>query len=429
MTRPRPETAVRRFIEAHHDELVAFRRHLHAYPEPSFQERETTDLVAQRLSAAGLAPRLLASGCGLVCDIPASPADGAGRRTVALRADLDALEMDDEKTVSYRSQRPGVAHACGHDVHTTVVLGAGLALADLARSGALPGTVRLIFEPGEETLPPGAVAIIDAGALDGVASIYGVHCDPKLDAGRVAVRTGALTSASDIVDLDLHGPGGHTARPHLTVDLVRVAGRVVTELPDLVQTRATAAGLGDVLVVFGMLAAGHAANVIPAHARLRATVRTPDRAVWERSEQLVADALDELLRPTGASWRTDYIRGIPPVTNDAAETARVARVARALVGAEHVDEAPQSFGGDSFAWYVEQIPGSYTRLGVHDPARGEDAQLDLHSSTFDVDERAIAIGAQLLALTALDALQGTPVPDRGTTPSGDSATSAPSANR
>jgi amidohydrolase len=397
----------RRFVERHRAELVAFRRHLHAYPEPSYEERETTDLVAQRLSAAGLKPRVLDDGCGLMCDIGGRDIDrphGGGADDgplIALRADLDALLMDDEKDVPYRSKRAGVAHACGHDVHTTVVLGAGLALAELFAREAVPGRVRLIFEPGEEALPSGALRMIEAGALEDVDAIFGVHCDPKIDVGKVALRTGPLTSATDLVDVQLSGPGGHTARPHVTVDLVRVAGCLAAELPDRVREKA--APLGEVLLVFGMIAAGHAANVIPAHARLRGSVRTPDRSVWTDAERIVEEALAELVGPTGASYTVDYERGIPPVVNDAGETERLRAVAHRLVPDTDVVEAPQSLGGDSFAWYVEQVPGSYARLGVHDPASGG-PRLDLHSSTFDVDERAIDLGVQLLTLAALDAL-------------------------
>jgi amidohydrolase len=401
-------TFARRFVERHRAELVAFRRHLHAYPEPSYEERETTDLVAQRLSAAGLKPKVLDDGCGLICDIgghDTSRPNGGDRDPdgpiVALRADLDALLMDDEKDVAYRSKRPGVAHACGHDVHTTIVLGAGLALAELFARDAVPGRVRLIFEPGEEALPSGALRMIEAGALDDVDAIFGVHCDPKLDVGRVALRTGPLTSATDLVDVQLRGPGGHTARPHVTVDLVRVAGSLAAELPDRV--RAKAAPLGEVLLVFGMIAAGHAPNVIPAHAHLRGSVRTPERSAWAAAERIVEESLAELLGPTGASWALEYQRGIPPTVNDPVETDRLRAIAHRLVAETDVVEAPQSLGGDSFAWYLEQVPGSYARLGVHDPAAGTD-RLDLHSSVFDVDERAIDLGVQLLMLAALDAL-------------------------
>lgn len=387
-----------RFLATHHAELVAFRRHLHAYPELSYAEHETTDLVAQRLRAAGLEPRSLPTGTGAWCDIgdPAAPV------TVALRADLDALAMDDAKDVPWRSQRPGVAHACGHDVHTTVVLGAGLALAELAAAGALAGRVRLVFEPAEEALPSGALDVLSAGVLDDVDAIFGLHCDPKLDVGRIGVRSGPLTSATDLLEIDLHGPGGHTARPHLTVDLVAVAARLAVELPPLVATRL--APHGSVLVVFGALRAGDAANVIPATATLRGTLRTPDKAAWDAADGVVRDAVAEVLAGSGATWELRHPRGLPPVVNDPEETERLAAAARACLGPDTVVEAPRSYGGDSFAWYLEHAPGTYARLGVHDPAWG-DAHLDLHSSTFDVHDGAIDVGVRVLVTTALDALR------------------------
>lgn len=388
------------FLERHRHDLVALRRHLHANPEPSHQELATTELVAQRLLLAGLTPKVLPRGCGLVCDV--GTGDGP---VVALRADLDALAMDDEKSVPYRSQRPGVAHACGHDVHTTVVLGAGLALTELLAPGQ--GRVRLIFEPAEETVPGGALDVLAVDALDGVAAIYGLHCDPKLDVGQIGVRSGPLTAATDMVTIDLHGPGGHTARPHLTVDLVRVAARLVSELPAVIERRA--APLGEVLVVFGAIQAGDAANVIPAHAHLRATLRTPSREVWTEAEPIVAAAVAEVLAGSGAGWTLHHQRGLPPVVNDAAETERLASAARRVVGAEGVVGTPRSMGGDSFAWYVERVPGTYARLGVHDPAWG-DVRLDLHSATFDVHEGAIDVGVEVLVATALDALAARPEP-------------------
>jgi amidohydrolase len=243
-----------RFLEGHRAELIAFRRHLHAHPELSYDERDTTDLIAQRLEVAGLEPVLLPNECGLLCEI------GSGRGpVVALRADIDALAMDDEKDVAYRSQRPGVAHACGHDVHTTIVLGAGLALQELLAGH--DGRVRLIFEPAEESLPGGSVEVIDAGGLDSVAAIFGLHCDPKIDVGHVAVRSGPLTSATDMVLLDLHGPGGHTARPQLTVDLVQVAAHVALRFPEAGEGRLRAEA--EALLGSGALRAADASAAIP----------------------------------------------------------------------------------------------------------------------------------------------------------------------
>lgn len=381
------------FCDAHREELIAFRRRLHSQPERSGEEFATTEAVAERLRVAGLEPHVLAGGTGIVCDIGTA----MGPR-VALRADLDALAMHDDKDVAYRSQVPGLAHACGHDVHTTVVLGAGLALARLAAEDRLHGSVRLIFEPAEETVPGGAVDVLAAGALDDVDAIFGVHCEPKLESGRIGVRPGPITSAADIVAIHLHGPGGHTARPHLTVDLVAVAGRLAAELPG----RVGDASAGSLLLVFGAIAAGDAPNVIPAHAVLRGSVRTPDREAWAGARAVVERELASLLAATGAEWRLDYETGVPPVVNDVAATEMLAAAAGRVVGTGGVVEAPQSAGGDSFAWYLDRIPGSYARLGTHDPADPE--HLDLHAGTFDIDERSIEIGVRLLATIATEQL-------------------------
>jgi amidohydrolase len=390
-------TGLDAFLDGHLEELVAFRRELHAHPELSGEEHETTTRVAERLRVAGLAPRILPCGTGLVCDLPAS-GSRAGR-IVALRADLDALAMTDETTVPYRSQVPGVAHACGHDVHTTVVLGAGLALTRLlASEGAPAGGVRLLFEPAEESAPGGAVDVIDAGGLADVAWLFGLHCDPKLDVGQIGVRVGAITSAADLVTIRLHAPGGHTARPHLTVDLVAVAGRLAAELP--LKLRSADPSLN---LVFGALHAGDAANVIPATAQLRGTLRTPDRASWDDAPARLESALGALVGPTGATFEIDHDRGVPPVVNDAAATELLALAARDSLGPDAVVPTEQSAGGDDFAWYAELVPSTYARLGVHDPS-STGPRRDLHASTFDVDERAIAVGVRVLVHAALAAL-------------------------
>jgi amidohydrolase len=392
------DRALDQFLAGHLDELIAFRRHLHAHPERSYEEHETTALVGERLAIAGLRPRTLAVGTGLVCDVP--PGDGTGHR-VALRADLDALSMPDEKEVAYRSQHEGVAHACGHDVHTTIVLGCGLALAHIlgsAKTGATArGGVRLVFQPAEETVPGGACDVIADGGLDGVDSIFALHCDPKLEVGQFGVRTGPITAAADLVEVRLHGPGGHTARPSLTVDLVALAGEVAARLPLRLRERDAALRL-----VFGSIHAGDAANVIPSLAVLRGSVRTPDRHAWTAAPDLLEAELATLLDGR-ASHELVYSQGPPPVENDRDATALLATAARRALGDAAVVDAVQSDGGDDFAWYLEQVPGSYGRLGVRGPG-GRERPLDLHATTFDVDERAIDYGIRVLTGTVLLAL-------------------------
>lgn len=372
------------------------RRHLHAHPELSGEEHDTTDLILERLWAAGLDPVVLPSGTGVICDV----GPGSTAPAVALRGDIDALAMQDDKDVPYRSRHDGVAHACGHDVHTVITLGAGLVLDEWLRArGEAGGRVRLIFEPAEEQVPGGAVEVIATGALDGVRSVFGLHCDPKLDAGTIGVRAGALTYAADLVEVHLSGPGGHTARPKLTVDLVDVAARVVREVP----TRLAEAVAGsEVLLVFGAIAAGDAANVIPTRAELRGSLRTPDRDLWHRSDELLRSALAEVVDPTGAAWELVHRRGVPPVVNREHETGLLATAAETVLGTQGVTTTPRSVGGDSFSWYLERTGGTYGRLGTHTPGVAE--RLDLHAGTFDVDESVIPIGAEVLARAALAAL-------------------------
>ncbi len=393
-------------VSTHEHELVALRRLLHTQPEASGHEHLTTEIVVERLRVEGLDPHVLAIGTGLVCDISLDPAIAPDPRTmpaVAIRADIDGLAMDDLSAAAYRSRVPGLAHACGHDVHTASVLGAGLALLDMRRTSPQRAMVRLIFEPAEEAVPGGAVDVVTEGWLRDIRAIFGVHCDPKLDVGRLGLRAGALTSAADQFEITLRGPGGHTARPRQTIDLVRWTARIADRLWDAAQARAQE----PVILVFGAVHAGAAANVIPATAMLRGSFRTADRGTWSIGEQLVSEALADVLASTdigdAPDTRLDYTRGLPPVVNDEGTTALVRAVIISQFGTEALADTPQSAGGDSFAWYTEVIPGTYVRLGTHD-AGSDRPQLDLHSATFDVDERAIGIGATLLAACALAAL-------------------------
>lgn len=392
-----PGAAVDRWLDEHGEGLVALRRNLHAHPELSGQEHATTDIVAERLELAGLEPRRLSSGTGLVCDIDPLGADRpeAPRGRLALRADLDALAMADEKEVAYRSQVAGVSHACGHDVHTAIVLGTALYFAH--HRDELTGPIRCIFQPAEERVPGGALDVLGDGGLDTVDAIVGLHCEPKLDVGTIGLKPGAISSAADMAVITLTGPGGHTARPELTVDLVALASRIVTELPSTVADAVD--GLDDdglVKVVFGAIHAGDAANVIPTHCTLKASIRTPSLSVWDELPSIVDRELAAIVGDSGATWHLDYTHGVPPVVNDQRITAVVGEAARRAFGEGSVTTVQQSWGGDDFAWFTREIPGTYVRLGVREP---DGDTLDLHAGHFDVDERAIGIGVRLLSAT------------------------------
>lgn len=376
-------------------ELIAFRRDLHMHPELGNQEFRTTAAIKDRLEKAGLKPQVLAVGTGLMCDV--GEWDGV-TPMLALRADIDALPIPDTKAgVPYRSTVPDRAHACGHDVHTTTVLGAGLVLADLDRQGLLPNAVRLIFQPAEEVLPGGAVDAIESGVLEGVGRIIGVHCDPKVDVGRIGLRIGAITSACDRLEITLDGPGGHTARPHLTTDLVTAAARIAVDVPALLARRVDArSGLA---LTWGRLETGHAPNVIPQHAELSGTVRCLNLDAWRDAPDLVHAAVDEVAGMHRAKTVINYVRGVPPVVNDAESIGLLDAAMAERRGSYAIEDTEQSLGGEDFSWYLEQVPGAMARLGVRTP--GDTRGLDLHRGNFDVDEEAITVGVELFTASAL----------------------------
>lgn len=372
---------------------MAVRRHIHAHPELSGQEFATAALVARELTLAGLKPRLMSRGNGVICDV------GTGDRVIALRADLDALPLPDTKDVPYRSTVAGVCHACGHDVHTTILLGAGLALAQLDAKGELPGRVRLIFQPAEEHFPSGAPEVIAEGGLKDVAAIFALHCFPQLPVGLVGVRSGPLTAATDVVNVRLTGRGGHTARPHLTADLVYALGRVVVDVPALLSRRMDPRSA--VSLVFGAVRAGEAANTIPVEGHARGTIRVLSRDAWRVLPELVPQLVRDAVAGTGIQAHVDYLRGVPPVVNDRVATAIMAGAAAAALGPDRVVEAEVSMGGEDFAFYVDQVPGTMMRLGVGVPGATE--KVDIHQSSFDIDERAIGHGVRVFVHTALAA--------------------------
>jgi amidohydrolase len=382
-------------VKAYADELVTMRRDIHAHPELSWQEERTTALLAARLTAAGLEPILLPGGTGLTCDV------GAGAGAVALRADIDALPLTDRKDVPYASTVEGVCHACGHDVHTAAVLGAGLVLADLDREGRLPGRVRLLFQPAEESARSGARAVLEAGAVDDVHRIFAVHCDPRTSVGQVGLRVGAITASADQVRVRLTGRGGHTARPHLTGDLVFALGKVVTEVPAALSRRVDPRAA--LSVVWGRIEAGRAANAIPEVGEVAGTLRCLDRSAWEAAEELVEDLVRAIVAPYDVRADVLYERNVPPVENEAVSVDLLRAAVTATEGAESVTTTERSLGGEDFSWYLDRVPGALARLGVRPPQATVD--VDLHQGMFDVDERAISVGARVLAASALLALE------------------------
>ncbi len=384
------------FLAGHQAELVDFRRDLHAHPEVGYHEHRTTRRVKLRLEAAGLRPIILPKGTGLLVDV------GSGTEpVVGFRADLDALPISDEKDVPYRSTVANACHACGHDVHTTVLLGTGLVLARAAAAGALPGKVRLIFQPAEE-VPCGALDVLAAGGIASVDRVFALHCDPRLDVGKIGTRVGAITAACDKITVRVTGPGGHTARPHLTADLVFALGKIITELPAALSRRVDPRS--SLSLVWGRVNAGAAANAIPDDGIVEGTVRCLDDEAWHAAPDLLKALIDSVASAYGVVADLTYVRNVPPTVNEAVSVAMLEAAADRVLGAEAVVPTPQSLGGEDFAWYLESVPGALARLGTRKPGSGDD--FDIHQPTFDVDERAIEVGVRLLSATALTAISG-----------------------
>ncbi|SPM38430.1 Metal-dependent amidase/aminoacylase/carboxypeptidase [Mycobacterium numidiamassiliense] len=370
------------WLAAHYEDLVDWRRHIHRYPELGRQEYATTQFVAERLADAGLNPKVLPAGTGLTCDF--GPDD---EPRVALRADMDALPMAERTGAPYASTMPNVAHACGHDAHTAILLGTALTLASVPE---LPVGVRLIFQAAEELMPGGAIDAIAAGALTGVSRIFAMHCDPRLEVGKVAVRQGPITSAADQLEITLYSPGGHTSRPHLTADLVYGLGTLITGLPGVLSRRIDPRN--STVLVWGAVNAGVAPNAIPQTGVLAGTVRTASRQTWISLEEIIRGSVTGLLSPLEIEHTLQYRRGVPPVVNEEVSTHILTHAIEA-VSPDALADTRQSGGGEDFSWYLEEIPGAMARLGVWS---GQGQQLDLHQPTFDLDERALAVGLRVM---------------------------------
>lgn len=373
-------------------ELIDFRRTVHRNPELSFAEHQTTERILTTLRAAGLNPVAL-EGTGAYVDV------GSGPIAIGLRADIDALPIIEETGLEYASQVEGVAHSCGHDIHTTVMLGVALLLRRLEEAGELHGRVRVIFQPAEEKMPGGAQAVIAAGVLDEVPRILALHCEPRIDAGSVGTRIGAITSASDTIKIELTGRGGHTSRPHLTEDVVFAMSQIVTQVPAILTRKVDVRSA--VSVVWGQIHAGSAPNAIPGTGYLAGTMRCLDGDAWHAAGELLDATVRQVAAPYGVEVKLEHTRGVPPVVNAASETELIENAARAEIGSASVVLTPQSMGGEDFAWMTNMIPGAMFRLGTRTPG-GE--TYDLHRGDYIPDERAIPTGVRVMAAACLQAI-------------------------
>lgn len=371
-------------------DAVRMRRDFHRHPEVAWTERRTTYRIAEALTTYGLNPEVRADLVGLTVEV------GEGSPVVGFRADIDALPIHEETGAPYRSQIDGVMHACGHDAHAAIAVGIARTLAML---DDIPGTARIIFQPAEEELPSGAARLIEEGVVDDLEALIAFHVDPTIPPGVVGLKIGPITSAADKLHVRLTGPGGHTSRPHRTVDLVQVAARIVVDLP--VMVRSELDPRQHLAMVFGRISGGKTANAIPTEIDISGTARVQDGEVWDGLAEIIDRQIEAIASPFGATVEVSHLRGAPPVDNDAAVVRTIESAAATVLGPEGVQPTPQSMGSEDFAWFLEHVPGALIRLGA---GKNQDP-VDLHSPTFEIDEAAIEHGIAVGVISLLHLME------------------------
>lgn len=377
-------------IRSNRKELTQVRRHFHAHPELSHEEFETTQEVADRLDALGFDVHVRDEGVGLYADLTPEDFDPADDPTVAIRSDMDALPIQEQNDVPYASQKEGVMHACGHDVHMASVLGAGMATEKLRSS--LPGRLRLIFQHAEEAVPGGAPEMVAFGAVDEVDAILGMHCKPELETGKIGVREGAFTAGFHKFEITIKGKGGHGARPHRCIDPIYV----VTKLADALYEASSRSfdARDPVVISIGEIGGGDAPNSIPDEAYITGTVRTLSEEHQSKVQPLFKRIVGGVCMTHDAEYDLDLQFGAPSIYNDPRIVEHVADVGGELLGDDSISEIPlPSMGSEDFSIYTQHAPGTMFRLGT----AGVGPRYQLHSNKFNVDERAISIGAYILA--------------------------------
>lgn len=381
-------------IQDRHSEFVEFRRHLHAHPELSRQEFQTTRKIRERLEALGLEVFVREEGTGLYADLTPPGFDPDRHPTIAIRADIDALPILELNEVPYASRHEGVMHACGHDVHTATVFGTGAGL--VAAREHLPGRIRLIFQHAEESVPGGAIDMVEFGAVDGVDAVLALHCDPSLPVGQIGVRPGAFTASIDTFEMTVRGKGGHGARPHEAVDPIFVTTQIAAALYQACGRHFDARQ--PFVLTIGSIHGGSVPNVIPEEVRITGSVRTISRDHREEVEAFMHRIAGGVCATYGAGYELEIVRGAPSVHNDPHVTRVFAEIGAELLGDSNVYRIPlPSMGGEDYSFYLERVPGAMFRLGTNDGG----PRHPLHSPHFDIDERAIAIGARILARSAV----------------------------
>jgi amidohydrolase len=384
---------IREIVQTKEQELIAIRRHLHAHPELSYQEENTMAFISEQLSKAGIPHQTKVGGFGIVGLIEGRNPE---KRVIALRGDMDALPITEQNDVVYKSCHPGVMHACGHDVHSTCLLGAALALNEIRHE--LEGTVKLIFQPAEEKLPGGASIMIQDGALQNptVSTILGQHVLPQMEVGKVGFRGGIYMASCDEIFITVKGPGGHGAQPNLTVDTVLVAAHIVVALQQIVSRRANPI-MPTVLSIGKMIAQG-ATNIIPQEVYMEGTLRTFDEKWRAEAKKHIRSVVEGIGSAMNAEIDLRIEDGYPYLKNDEALTQQAFLWAKEYLGDDKVEELPIRLTAEDFSYYTHLLPACFYRLGTGNVAKGITS--GIHTPTFDIDEAALTVGAGLMAWIA-----------------------------
>lgn len=377
--------------------VVALRRAIHQHPELAFHEVKTAALVAKTLRGLGIPAKTGVARTGVVGMITGEMRGPC----VAIRADMDALPIEEATHLPFTSRVPGVMHACGHDGHTAMGLGAAMVLASLKKD--LHGSIKLIFQPSEERNPGGAPAMIHEGVLSHprVDAIFGQHVLSNADAGTVGFCSGPMMASADELYITIRGKGGHGAKPHVTIDPIVTSAQVILGLQTIVSRRINP--FHQCVLTIGKIAGGTTTNIIPSDVQLVGTMRAMNEGVRSRMHKEIETVLRGITGSAGASFTLKISKGYPVLVNDPAVTAKASDGAQRLLGAKRVFRADPMMGAEDFAYFLQKVPGTYFRLGVRHP--GAKHAADIHQATFTIDERALEIGTATLAYLAADYLR------------------------
>lgn len=388
---------IRNKAEEYFTDVQNIRHHIHSNPELSFEEHNTAAFISSKLAAWGVPHTTGIAGTGVVALIEGK---NPNKRCIALRADMDALPIQEANTTSYRSKNDGVMHACGHDVHSSCLLGAARILNELKDN--FEGTIKLIFQPGEEKHPGGASLMIEAGVLENPKpqSILALHVYPHLPSGTAGFRAGQYMASADEIYITIEGKGGHAALPHQTVDPIAIAAQVITGLQQVVSRKSNP--LLPSVLTFGKIAGGFATNVIPDTVEILGTLRTMDEKWRHEAHKWIRDIVEQTCSAYGAKAIVDIPKGYPSLYNDPVLTTEAEEWARHYLGGENIHTLDMRMAGEDFSFYTHHIPGCFFRIGTN--RNNEEFTAPVHNAKFDIDENALKTGVGLMTWCAIKAL-------------------------